>query len=51
MTAKCLMFLLTFAVSLLVSNIGAQAAGPSFVYDSLGQAGYGLRRFRKRCGL
>jgi len=36
MTAKCFMFLLAFAVSLLVWNIGAQAAGPSFVYDSLG---------------
>ena len=35
MTAKCFMFLLSFAVSLLVWNIGAQAAGPSFVYDSL----------------
>ncbi len=37
MTAKCFMFLLAFAVSLLVWNIGAQAAGPSFVYDSLGR--------------
>src|SRR5260370_9270364 len=35
MTAKCFMFLLAFAVPLLVCNFGPQAAGPSFVYDSL----------------
>jgi YD repeat-containing protein len=36
-TARCYVFLLAFVVSLLAWNIGAQAAGPSYVYDALGR--------------